>query len=173
MFQLTFEVDGDVQLSRAFSRFAEDVKDAREPFEEVAEDFRNIMSKQFGTEGTYGSGGWAPLSPNYAEWKARNYPGARILERTGLLRDSLEGANPYTIREIRPLEMTVGTKVPYGIFHQRGTKKMPQRKIINLTEADKTRWTKIFHKWLVEQSRKEFAGLMPTIGISKKHISTI
>ncbi len=29
---LTFEVDGDVQLARGFSRFADDVKDLRVPF---------------------------------------------------------------------------------------------------------------------------------------------
>src|SRR3990172_9586013 len=144
MFQLTFEVDGDVQLARSFSRFADNIKDARKPFGEVADDFKEIEDKQFKSEGSYGSGGWMPLSSNYAEWKAKHYPGTKILERTGRLWASLASKTSDTIRDIKKLEMTVGTSSKYAIFHQRGTRKMPMRKIINLTEDDKRRWTKIF-----------------------------
>ncbi len=163
-FELTFEVAGDIQLARSFSRFADDVKDLSEAFTEIAQDFhQTVEKKQFESEGSYGSGGWKPLSDNpagkgYATWKARNFPGRSLLVQTGLLKGSLMGENPYGIEDIQPLQLKVGTKLEYALYHQKGTSKMPARPVIDLTEADKTRFTKIIHKHLVEQAKE--AGLL-------------
>src|ERR1700719_245855 len=40
----------------------------------------------FETEGSVFGEPWADLSPSYAIWKGKNYPGRGILERTGTLR---------------------------------------------------------------------------------------
>jgi len=172
-FKLTFEVDGDVQLERSFARFAENVKDAREPFREIAIDFHEIEREQFESEGGRGSGGWKPLSHDYAEWKAENFPGAKIMVQSGLLKGSLTGENPWSIESIEPLQMTLGTKLGYAKYHQRGGRKLPQRWLIDLTESDKKRWTDIFHSWLVKQANKEFAGIMPVIGAGRSHVKRI
>jgi len=174
MFQLKFEVAGDVQLNRAFSRFTEDVKDFSEPLQEMVDDFHKVIEpKQFSSEGSRGSHGWARLSTDYGAWKAKNYPGRKILVLTGLMQESLFGENPWAIEEVKPLEMTVGTKLPFALYHQQGTTKMPARPVIDLTESDKTRWTKFVQAYVVKQANREFADLMPTVGAGQMHVKSI
>jgi phage gpG-like protein len=172
-FNLEFDVAGDQQIMRGFSRFAEDIQDATEPFTQMAEDFRQIEKRQFDSEGEYGSGGWKPLSPNYAAWKSKFYPGRKILELSGLLRESVTDGNPWTIREIQPLKLRLGTKINYAIYHQKGTHRMPARPVIQFSEDDKTRWSKIMQAWLVRKSNQEFAGLMPDITRGQKAVRSI
>lgn len=178
-FQFVIDVAGDTQVMRGFSRMADNVKDLSEAFREIVQDFHErVETQQFESEGRYGSGGWQPLTPRYAERKEKEYPGTPIMVRTGLLKESLLGQNPYSREDIKPLEMRVGTQVGYAKFHQKGTKKkgtkkMVARPLIQLTEADKTRFTKIIHRYLVEQANKEWAGLMPTIGAGEAALRRI
>lgn len=148
----TFTVIGDKQVARGFSRFADDVKDLSEAFREIAKDFREGERRQFDTSGGYGAGGWRSLSPATVAKKGH----ARILVDTGTLRDSLTGETPYSIEIVRPLELTVGTKVDYARYHQTGTNRMPARPIIALPEEQKTRWHKIIHRYLVKQAKEAF-----------------
>nr|MDD4985282.1 hypothetical protein [Dehalococcoidales bacterium] len=67
----------------------------------------------------------------------------------------------------------LGTKINYAIYHQRGTLRMPARPVIKLTEADKDRWTKILHQYMVSESNKAFSGLMPGITAGQKHVGSI
>ena len=91
---ITFEVAGDEQLKRSFSRFGEQAKDLSEPFREIVKDFHKIEKRQFESEGSYGSGGWQPLSPRYAAWKAKKHPGRPLMVVSGLLKES-----PYLERK--------------------------------------------------------------------------
>lgn len=154
--EIELSVKGDEQLQRSFSRFADGIDDLSEPFREVARDFREVVErKQFDSEGAYGSGGWEPLSPKYAEWKGRNYPGRPIMVLSGDLRESLTGRNKWTIEDIQPLQLRLGTADPIAGYHQEGTSRMPQRRLIDLREDDKSRWMKIIHEYLVGRARKE------------------
>lgn len=160
-FNLVFKVAGEEQLNRSLSRFAEDVKDYSEPFHEIAADFYETERRLFDSEGgTGGAGAWKKLSDNpagkgYASWKARNFPGAKILHRWENLRDSLtQMGSAWNIREVEPLRLTLGTILPYAIYHQTG-RGVPQRKVIDLSESDKERWMKIIQKWLVQKARTE------------------
>lgn len=62
---------------------------------------------------------WAKLSPGYAAWKDKKYPGQPILRATGKMEDTAKivpyrtGFNVNTTR--------------YGAYHQFGTRKMPAR----------------------------------------------
>ncbi|MCK9569881.1 hypothetical protein M0R72_13135 [Candidatus Pacearchaeota archaeon] len=163
---ISVKIEGDQQVLRSFTRFAEDVQDLTQPFNEIANDFLEIERKQFDSEGGYGSGGWANLSNTktspstgkkivgYADWKAAHFPGASILVRWGNLRDSLtQFGDTYHIREVEPMKMVLGTDLPYAKYHQTGTSKMPKRRPIDLTEDDKTRWVKIIQRFLVERAK--------------------
>ena len=154
-FVLRFEVAGDVQVARGFSRFADAAKDLRPAFREIVADFRKGEREQFATEGRYGSGGWVPLSLRTQLFKAQYYPGATILVRTGRLRESLAASTADTIEELRPLRLQVGSRVPYAIFHQHGTSQMPPRPPIDLPETQRTRWHKIIHARLVHEARTQ------------------
>ena len=157
MVELYFEVEGDVQLARSFSRFGEGVEDMRPAFRQIMEAFFQIEKKQFASEGRYGSGGWESLSPTYALWKSRNFPGASILQRTRRMVLSLTGETSDTVKEMSPKNFRIGTKVPYAGYHQTGTSRMPRRPVIELTESDKREWIKIVQRWLVNMAKQ--AGL--------------
>jgi phage gpG-like protein len=145
--ELQFAVLGDQQLKRTIIRFAEEVSDCTEPLKEVTQDFWQMEQRQFDSGGN-ASGGWASLKPNYAKWKARHFPNAKILELTGLLKGSLTNQNPWTVNELEKLKVTLGTKINYAGYHQTGTRNMPQRRPIDFTEQDKKRWNHIFAVWL-------------------------
>lgn len=76
------------------------------------------------------SGGWAPLSPQYAAWKMVRFPGTPPLVRTGRLAASLSGQTTDSIFSVTPTKMQIGTRLEYAKFHQYGTTKMPKRKVV-------------------------------------------
>ncbi len=152
---LTIDVMGDEQLARGLSRFADDVRDLREPFREIVKQFHKIEGKQFESEGKYGSGGWRPLAPSTAEQKRREGFPDKILVREKHLMESLTGETPWSMVEVRPLEMRVGTKLDYAAYHQQG-RGVPKRPIINLTEKDKMDFMKIIQRYLVNQVGRAF-----------------
>lgn len=74
-------------------------------------------------------GGWSPLKPQYAAWKAVHFPGAPMLIQDGKLFRSLTQMNGPA-SSIGRKEATFGTSVEYAKFHQYGTTKMAKRKIV-------------------------------------------
>lgn len=81
-------------------------------------------------------GKWAPLSPAYAKWKRKRYPGKGILERTGSLKEGLtESSSPFADRSYSAVMMNFGTiGVLHASFHQGGTENgLPARPPIDLT----------------------------------------
>ena len=145
--EIHFEIDGAVQLNRAFSRYNEQLRDIRGALPQVKEAFYKGERKQF--EQGMGRGKWAPLSPEYADWKARHYPGRKILELTGLLKETMFGGTSYLKWYAEPQELAVEVSVPYALFHQRGTRRMPAREVIWLTEETKRDITLAFHRYAV------------------------
>jgi hypothetical protein len=59
---------------------------------------------------------WPPLSPRYAAWKARRYPGMPIMRRTDRLYRSLTGSSSDTVWHTTPRTIRFGTRVPYWRF---------------------------------------------------------
>ena len=145
--RLSFDFYGDVQLERTLARFDANVDDMTPAWEAMADEFAAIERRQFATQGRYASGGWAPLSPRYAAWKARHYPGKPILQREGDLVESLT-RRPFGIEVITPDTMVVGSDVEYGRYHQHGDG-LPRRRPVELRESDRRKLTKIAHRYLV------------------------
>lgn len=91
---------------------------------------------------------WAPLAPRSAAWKARRFgAGLRILERTGALRRSIT-----TRLEGRAL--VASSDVPYAAFHQFGTRRLPARPFLVLTESDKEEVARAVAESLVSTSHE-------------------
>jgi hypothetical protein len=85
--------------------------------------YLETVQQNFITEGEL-VGGWPDLNPTYAAWKARHFPGRKILELTRRLRRSLmpgvsgtSGAGSDTVLQVRPRELVIGTRVPYARWH--------------------------------------------------------
>ena len=125
-------------MDRGIVRFADGVADYRPIWSAVEDDFYAQMKDQFKTEGEEGGDKWQALSPEYAGWKEAHYPGQAILQRTGDLYNSLTtSTDPNAVCVEQRKTLTLGSRVPYALFHQTGTKKMAQRREIQLTEAFK------------------------------------
>lgn len=154
--RLTFTFYGDTQVDRTIDRMLADVADLRPVWEVLAGRFVTMEQRQFATEGQYGSGGWAPLSPRYAAWKAEHYPGKTILRRTDDLYRSLT-SRPLGVEVIEPRYMILGSAVPYGAFHQHGTGRMPRRRPVEFPESERREWVKVLQRFLV-------TGEVPIIG---------
>lgn len=145
LLELSFH--GDTQLQRTLADRAERVEDARPLWNHLADRFARLERRQFASEGAYGSGGWDPLSPRYAAWKAANYPGQTILRRDDHLFRSLT-SRPFGVEVIEPDHMVVGTDVEYAGFHQRGDG-VPQRRPVELPEVERQAWLRDLQRFLV------------------------
>jgi phage gpG-like protein len=149
--ELRIEQTGEETVIRRLRGMEERAANLAPIFEKLAADFYRFEGDVFRTEGAVNaSGQWKPLSPRYAAWKAKRYPGRRILRLTGKLRSSLvkPGAEG-NIEEITPTSMTLGTSIPYAGFHQRGTRRMPARKVIDLPNRMMTRWARMTEEYLM------------------------
>lgn len=93
-------------------------------------ELKKAMVENFTAEGLP-SGGWAPLSPQYASWKAIGHPGAPILVRTGRLFRAI-ASSPGAGTRIGPTsaQFAFAKGIEYAKFHQYGTEKMPKRQIV-------------------------------------------
>jgi len=126
--------DDELALERfavAIERLGDGVTDFSEfIWPRVVKDLEAELSAQFGAQGRGpGRGSWAPLSPRYAEEKAKEWPGAPILVRTGALREALTSSSALGARRIMTKDaFDFGTSgIEYGSFHQVGTATMPDR----------------------------------------------
>lgn len=151
---LNISVEGDTLIARELRGWQLRAVSARPAFEKMADAFAQAETRQFDSEGGYGSGGWAPLSPSYAAWKAIHYPGKPILERTGALRRALT-TRPLGVERIEDefgefgVGGSLGSGVDYAVYHQQGTPKMPARPPVAFPESVKREFVKILQVWLV------------------------
>lgn len=139
--QLSWTIEGQKQLSRKLFILAENVKDWTPAFKAVAQQLRQTFETDvFQTRGSAIDEHWAPLSPGYAAWKARNYPGKGILERTGAMRGGFRS-------EWKGDMARVWNGVKYFKYHQskesRG--RLPRRVMLKLANPQRELIVKIFH----------------------------
>jgi phage gpG-like protein len=145
---LTFTFFGDKQIDRTIEDREERADDLRPAWDVLADRFRKMELRQFGSQGRYGSGGWAPLSPKYRLWKARRYPGKPILRRSDDLFRSLT-ERPFGVEVIDQHVAVFGSDVDYGEHHQRGTPRMPRRRPVEFPESERREWVKVIQRFLV------------------------
>lgn len=90
-FQLQWEIEGRVQLSRKLIGLESDLKDYTKPFSDSAIYLKGIFSRDvFETEGRAIGERWKRLSPATVAQKARTYQQTRPLIATGNMRASFQ-----------------------------------------------------------------------------------
>jgi hypothetical protein len=94
---------------------------------------------------------WAPLSPAYAASKARAYPGAPILRRTGLMEDRTR-ILPQVSRGI----FTARMGASYGSYHMSGTLKMPARPWLGIPISSMPRMGEVIGKAILRGRNRRF-----------------
>lgn len=142
--KFTIEVEGQRELLASFLMVQEGLVDLRQlgTWDRVQTEFYKVLKDQFGSEGAAGKAGkWKPLSPKYAKVKLRKYGALPILQATGKLYRAMTSQGGDSFVEKKAQEMTIGTKLPYAAFHQRGGKRLPQREIISLTDEQEKQIT--------------------------------
>lgn len=150
--ELDIEVLGDQIVRRRLLRFAENVDDARPAFLNIASLLSDETERRFRSEGVVGGGGrWAPLMPATIRDRIRQgYDTGPILNRSGRLFFSLVGFGAEHIEEIGRDEMRWGSRVPYGKFHQHGTRHMVARPPVRLSERTKRSVVRELQRAIVE-----------------------
>jgi len=81
----------------------------------------------FDTEGQIYGNRWQTLTPTYASWKGKKYPGRGILFRTGKLRNSFRFTSSDTFLKLYNI-------APYFATHQLGIGNMPKRTMLALNQ---------------------------------------
>lgn len=140
--RFTLTVDGEEQISRGLSRLGSAVKDVRPWLQTVENILESSVMKNFASQGGQ-VGGWAPLNARYAARKIAQVGSKPILELSGGLKKS------FRRRKIGPLELKWGSDSRYGPLHQRGTRHMPARKIVELDANEKRTALKELQKFLI------------------------
>lgn len=182
--RLQFGIDGDDVVSVALGRWRHQLFDLTEYWlayaaPRLSADVRDNVEQQGAP-----SGGWAPLSPSYAAWKAKHYPNRGLLVRTERLKRSLRFVarpgfiaepGPDTIVEAGPRTFVFGTRVPYARHHQRPTgSRPPRRRVLFLPPNASTSYGKLLHAYAVSVAARSglrtrlaiqaSSGLVPTAG---------
>jgi phage gpG-like protein len=148
--RVVFESFGHTQINRKLMRLEEHALDPRPAYRFMAKDFYEWEKELFETEGRSGREAWAQLAPSTLRHKAKHGFPLAILHRTGDLRNSLTSRHSkgsYALFTRRGFE--IGSRLPYAQFHYDGTKHMPARLPVQLTEAQRLEWMKIFQKWMM------------------------
>ena len=110
----------------------------------------------FASEGTTGGQTWEPLSEDYAAYKARKFPGRKILQRTGKLRRSLttKGDSDHVAYGYTQPRATlvVGSANEVGAYHAPGVKhnpRLPVRDPIQHTPAQLRDYSAVMRDYLI------------------------
>jgi phage gpG-like protein len=133
-FQVSINSD---TLDQTLENFQASLADNSPALAAVADDLREMIAEQFATEGAASGTPWAPLAPS----TLRKRRGGSILNATGALLSSLTDAGtPGHVEDIGGQQLLFGSSVPYAIFHQTGTRRMPARPIVALSADGTERW---------------------------------
>ncbi len=158
--KLMLELLGQQIVIEEFRAMQSRVSDLRPVWRIIARDLMKFEETVFTTRGQALGAPWAPLSPRYARWKERRYPGRPQMVLSGRLLESLtDESSDDMILITEPHELIFGTarKVGrwyLGTLHQLGTRRMPQRLIMpthysQLPAGMVDRWERILGRWIV------------------------
>lgn len=151
--KFSIDIAGQRQFSRRLDGLLANLDDLTPVWDQLEADWTETMKAKFAGEGEVAGEAetekWAPLSTRYAKWKARKFPGTKILHRTGALEAA--ATNPTVEKTAHSLTLTVAG-VPYAIYHQSHEPResnLPRRDFASLTAAQKTRIYGYFrgHLW--------------------------
>ncbi|MGH2975766.1 MAG: phage virion morphogenesis protein [Solirubrobacterales bacterium] len=147
---LRFQVNGEVQVSRAFEASGDAAKDMRDPLSKVGKSIFDTIGEQFRTEGAYGETPWTPLNPRYAAWKEQQVGPNPILVFTGQMRRTLLDRASLTVTPRRLVYSPKGPHAEIASYHQGGAPErgLPQRKPVQIPSIVARSWERFFSEWL-------------------------
>lgn len=156
MIRFRGDIEGVEVFNRAFNRVEQIISDFRPLWPAVAGEIYAINQEQFDSEGARGaSGKWAALSPAYARYKAKAFPGQPILQAEGHMVASLTDPEaPDAVYLPGKDELAIGTRDPKARAHHLGLGHLPARPIFAFSEPQRRRIQKAIQQGLVEFTRQ-------------------
>ncbi|NES17878.1 MAG: hypothetical protein F6K41_02900 [Symploca sp. SIO3E6] len=137
---ISIEFDGR-QTKAILKRYKSRVRNLENPLRGWGNWMEQETERQFVTETDPDGVRWAALAPSTLAQKRRlGYPDS-ILTRTGKMRRSVN-----SVADARGV--LIGVDVPYAIFHQQGTRKMPQRRILGMNDKRRGKLVKLIRVWI-------------------------
>lgn len=151
---IVLQIRGDQALIAGFRGIERAVNDQRDAITEIGTQGLGLMTKRFERAGP----GWRQLAQSTEAKKARRSGGpSRILVDSGRLLGSFRRGAGDNVNRVEALRGEFGSSVPYGIFHQEGTRRTPKREIVPMDlEAQAGPQ---FAKIIVEKNTKKFREL--------------
>ncbi|WP_233531561.1 phage virion morphogenesis protein [Antrihabitans sp. YC2-6] len=116
-------------IPRMLDQIGADVKDLRGAMQDVGESAKLFFGGQvFASRGGVIGEPWQRLSPDYAAWKAKKYPGRPVLIRRGLMQRSFHYRST-------PMSVTISNSAPYFKYHQSDEERsvIPRRVMLKMT----------------------------------------
>jgi phage gpG-like protein len=141
--------DNSEAVDKALANFQASLADETPALQAIADDFRALIARQFATEGRAEGTPWPPrkrsrVGAGLAPPSKRATQASPLLVRTGALRDSLIGPSALGhVEELEAQSLTLGSRLPYALFHQLGTRRMAARPLIVLSGERTERWVEI------------------------------
>lgn len=153
-------VDGLDGLQTVFDGISQDWNDGRfmGVLDTIMVDMERSHEEYFNRQGTPVGEAWPALSPRTIKEKGHS----RILYRTGRLMESLSKTTSDSIRdkydEIKNHGISFGTSVEYAMFHQEGTKHMPQREHVGTNDDQLNKICDMVADRAVEILKEHYGG---------------
>lgn len=148
MVYVNYEVFGVNEAKARMDRLIARAEDFRPVFGLLQQEFYNIEDDLFSNEGSTGAhGSWSGLKDSTLKRKTGS---GGILVDTEALRKSLTRPNQKGSRRvITRHSMTIGTLDPKADLHQKGTKTMKQRRVVDLTVSQSEYFTLQLERYLL------------------------
>jgi phage gpG-like protein len=129
-------VFGEPVIRRRLVRFQNKVTHPVDGLARVARILEEGTRQNFATRGASGGSPWRDLAPSTVARKRREGLDPRILRATGRLYASLVGHGPDHVESISGGQLTWGSRVPYGVFHQSSgpRTRLPYRPPVRLSQ---------------------------------------
>lgn len=143
MLDLRMEVSGIAQVDRKLSRLSVQMTKLDPAFRDIRAAFKRYQVKEFASQGAHGGLAWAQLSEKYRRWKARHYPGRKILALTGALRESMTSELESALL---PTKLVMWSYEETAKWHDEGAGNLPVRKIVAIPESEKRDFTRILQR---------------------------
>ncbi len=141
---LSFEIEGEKQLSRNLRNVSSDLGDWTDTFKKVGETLTTLYSgKVFETEGKEIGEPWAKRTKEYP-WP--------LLDKTGTMR---RGFKYQASKD----QVVVNNPVPYFVYHQsnKPRRKLPRRVMMKIDEQRKNEIVKIFQVDIIYKFHKRLS----------------
>lgn len=152
MIEFTYTINSK-PVEKALGNFQASLADQSPALRRVADDFREMIARQFSSEGRAEGTPWAPLAPSTLRRRRPGSTGAPILQSSGALLRSLTAPGaPGHVEQLEDQSLAIGSSLPYALFHQTGTRRIPARPMIVLSGARSERWVEMVRRNIEEKS---------------------